>query len=508
MTRDTFTTLADGPTALSTRLTATDHKKKQGLFSTKKSKPIALERSETLGSASSLVTSPLPVSTPSKAAKFFGFEAKSSVAESPRRIQPKDDAASDNEVPVRQKLQEQHSLSQLTRFKPSTDRRTKSNEEDVQTDEPARVSKPSTAKGLKMLIPEFAGSRRSPIEQTKTAATRFDLDDETEDVGYTSDSHQEVRFRVPAAPRPVRIGLKSKAMRRKPLSSKDFPRMSPITEASFESLLPAYREGEQLTELGVISEYEHEDPPHNASMPPRSQTETKNRPHGIFELDEADLSPTDEFFDEVVTDGEEDIVHPGTKVKVSAKRVHWQKTSALPSRSPLQTAEDIWLDATEDHMRLETHKAILDRVDVERRVMDNEVAKMKHKHEQFKREFTKFNTEYDPAGSIKTKPEPVAVEESEDEDAYLVSLCSSIDLDKEPTLHEAKVMTFTRITPGMVKLVDIAPRKKKPVADAESKAPVSDKPTLVGQQKKSAASAQSENLAPPSSVSTSASLGR
>ena len=506
MTRSTYTALADGPTASSPRLTATDHKKKQGLFGSKKSKPAALERPKTSSSTSSLVTSPLPVSTPSKAAKFFGLEAKSSVADSPRRIEPRDEAAaSDNEAPVR--LKKQHSRSLLTVFKTSTDRQTKYKEEDVKTDEPPKTTKYSAAKGLKMLIPEFAGPKRAPVEQTKAAATRTELDDEDEDVGYASDDHQEARFRIPAAPRPVpvRTASKSKAMRRKPLTSKDFPRMSPITEASIESLRPAYREGEEVTELGVISEYEYEDPPHSALMLPRSQTESTLIPHDKFELDEADLSPTDEYYDEEATDEEDDVVHPGTKVKVNTKRVHWQQATALPLRSPLQSAEDTWLDATEEEMQLETHKKILDRVDAERKAMNDKVVEMKSKHEQFKLNFAKYSTEYKPAGSISAKPQSVPDEESEDEDADLVSLRSSIDLDEEPTVHEAKLMTFTRIAPGMVKLVNIPPRRKKPVALAESQVPVLDKPILVGKHKKTAAaSARSENTPPPPSVSGSA----
>jgi hypothetical protein len=500
-----YATLTDGLTASSSRLTATDHKKKQGLFGSKKSKPAALEPPKTSPSTSSLVTLTLPVSTPSKAAKFFGLEATSSVADSPYRIQPRDEAASDNEAPVRPELKKQQSLSLLTKSKTGVDRQTKFKEEDVQIDEPPKASKSSAAKGLMMLIPEFAGPKRPPLEQTKAAATRFDLDDEKEDVGYASDGHQEVRFRIAAAPRPVRTRSKSKTMRRKPLTSKDFPRMSPITEASFESLRPAYCEGEEVTELGVISEYEDEDPPHSAPMLPRSQTETTLQLHDGFELDEADLSPTDEYYDDEAPDDEEDVVHPGTKVKVTVKGVHWQKATAIPLRSPLQTAEDTWLDATEGDMRLETHRVTLDRVDADRQAMDDKIAEMKSKHEQFKLDFAKYSTEHNPAGSIRAKPEPILDEESEDEDADLVSLCSSIDLDEEPIRHEAKLMTFTRITPGMVKLVDNPPRHKKPVAPAESKEPGPDKPSLVGHQKKTAAaSARSENLPPPPSVSASA----
>jgi hypothetical protein len=50
-------------------------------------------------------------------------------------------------------------------------------------------------------------------------------------------------------------------------------------------------------------------------------------------------------------------------------------------------------------------------------------------------------------------------EESEDDDD-LPSLRSSIDLSEEPTVHVATAMTITRVTPGMVKLVNIPPRRE------------------------------------------------
>jgi hypothetical protein len=495
MNRSSYTSLAEGSAASSPKLTGTDRKKKQGLFGTKKAKPTTLERPKA-SSSTSLVTSPLPVSTPSKAAKFFGLEAKSSVAESPRRLQHQDDAASDDGAPVRPALKKQYSRPLLTRFKIGADRQSKFKEEDVEPDERPETSKPSATKGLRMLIPEFAGPKRSPIEQTKAAATRFDLDEEDEDVGYASDSHHEVRFRIPAASRPVRTSSKSKAMRRKPLSIKDFPRMSPITEASFESLRPAYREAEDVTELGVISEYEYENPPHSVPMLPRSQTETILPPQDKYELDEADLSPTDEYYEEDATDEEEGVVHPGTKVNL--KRVHWQQATAVHFRSPLQIAEDAWLDEMEEDMPLEARRVMMRRVEAEKQAIDNDISELRRKHELFKLEFASSCT----AKTTHAEPEPIPDEMNEEDDADLVSLCSSIDLDEEPTVHEAKLMTFTRITPGMVKLVDIPPRKKQPVAYVGSKILVPHKLALVEHQKKSAtASLRSENV-PPSSVST------
>lgn len=480
-----YTKFTDGLAASSSpKLAATDYKKKQGLFGTKKPKSTNLERPEA-SPGTSVVTSPLPVSTPSKAAKFFGLETKPSVAESPRHVQYQNDAASDDEAPVRPALKKQFSLPLLTRFKIGADRQTKFKEEGIELDEPLKISKPSANKGLRMLIPEFAGPRRSPIEQTKTAITRFDID-EDEDVGYSSDSHQEARFRIPAAPRPARTSSKGKAIRGK--ARKDFPRMSPITEASIESLRPAYREGESVTELGVISEYEYEDASHSDPVLPRSHTETTLPPYGKFELDAADLSPTDELYDRDATDEDEDVVHPGTKVNV--KRVHWQKATAVHLRSPLQTAEDAWLDATEEEMQLEARKMTIARIETEKKAMDVEIADLRRKHELFKLDFAN--------GSMNA--EHKLDDDSDEDNADQVSLCSSIDLDEEPTVHEAKVMTFTRITPGIVKLVNIPPRKKQPIASVGSTDSGLEKTALNHQTKNITVFAQPENM-PPASVS-------
>nr|GFD58188.1 hypothetical protein [Tanacetum cinerariifolium] len=86
------------------------------------------------------------------------------------------------------------------------------------------------------------------------------------------------------------------------------------------------------------------------------------------------------LYDEEATDEDEDVVHPGTKVNI--KRVHWQQATAVRFRSPLQTAEDAWLDATEDEMRLEARKMTLARIEAEKQAIDVEIAALRRKHEQ------------------------------------------------------------------------------------------------------------------------------
>lgn len=494
----------DGPVTSSPKLVATDRKKKQGFFGNKKPKPLDRPASSP---QPSVVTSPLPVTTPSKAAKFFGIEAKLVVTGSPRsREYSQDDSISDDDddAPVRPALAKQHSLPLLTRLKLGADRQTKF-KEDIEPDQlkPLNTSKPN-ARGLRMLIPEFAGTRRAPVQQTTTATTRFGTDDYDDEIGHRSDSSiREPRFRIPAAPRPVPASMKRRRTRRK--TARDVECMSPITEASLESLRHTYREGEDVTELGVISEYEYDDPPHSAPVLPRSHTESTLPSHDAFELDEADLSPTDEFYDEGATDEEDhNVVHPGTKVNV--KQVHWQQAMPVHVRSPLQSIEDAYLDATEDEMRLEACRMTLARVEAQKQDMDAEIAVLRHEHERLKlsvsdSHFGRKSTSSfgDEGRHVLANVDATHDEESEDDDDDLKSLSSTIDLDKEPTVHHAKLMTFTRVTPGMVKLVDIPPRGKKLVSYAGSNTPVPNKLTLVEHQRQNGStSVFAENITPAS----------
>ncbi|XPS73541.1 hypothetical protein M3J09_005686 [Ascochyta lentis] len=466
--------LVEDPATSSLKRTATDGKKKQGLFGTRKLK--ALDRPNN-SPHTPVVTSPLPVTTPSKAAQFFGLESKPKVIESPRRGYFHDDAITGDDDALA-------GAERQTRFK----------EEDVEPDLPksTKAGKANTNKGLRMLIPDFASPRRAPIQQATAATTRFDLNENDDDVGYSSGGRlQEPRYRIPAAPRPVPAAPK----RRVSKNPKPLQRMSPITEASFEELRPAYRQNEDTTELGVISEYEYDDTPYSGPVLPRSQNESELTPHGAFKLDEDDLSPTDAFYVEDVTDEEDCTVHPGTKVK----RVHWQRPFELYTRSPLQSIEDDFLDATEEEMRLEARRMTLARVEAEKQAMDAEIAALKHEHKRMKHEFG--GNESGDRESVQPKSEPNECSDEEDRDP--VSLRSSIDLDEEPTVHEAEVMTFTRILPGMVKLVDIPPRTKKPVVYVGNNPPIPEKLINIGHEKKHVVSpSKDENTLPASPVVT------
>lgn len=479
--------LADGPP------TATDSKKKPGLFHSKK--PKALERPNV---STQVLISPLPASTPTKAARFFGLDAKCNTPDSPRSAKVQhDDAPHDFEVaPVRPALERQHSIPLLTRFKLGTGNK-QPQVKDLHASEDsklAKASKDANTDGLRMLIPEFPGSRRSPREQTTATAARFEVDGSKVSDGYKSaGGPQEARSRTPTAPQPVPIVAARRKRRKQP---KNFQRMSPIAEASIESLRPAYRNDEEVTELGVISEYEYDEYSYSTEHLQNSQshislelnnTRSFSNQHGQFALDEADLSPSDEFYNGGATDEEDDVhvVHPGTKVDLKRAPGH-----IYHLRSPLQNLEDVSLDATEEQMQVKASQRILAKVEAEKRAMDAEIAILKREHEQFKLE---FNT-------ITTSANESTTTESDKGDDDLVSLSGSIELDEESIVHQAQAITVTRIAPGMVKLVEIPPRKKTPGRNILHSTSDPRKTALAQHMKKDASTMLSAENAAPVSV--------
>jgi hypothetical protein len=173
-------------------------------------------------------------------------------------------------------------------------------------------------------------------------------------------------------------------------------------------------------------------------------------------LEDEDLSSTDGAIAEEDEPQEDFKAHPGKEVDLN--KVKWQQPAVVHLRGPLQTVEDRLLDAAEQE--LAASKAFLNKNDAARLIMDTEVAAMKASHEKMKKDFeaAKHGVRSEEPGCCQGCCHEADDDEDDDD---LVSKSSSIDLEEEPTVHVAKVMTFTRITPGMVKLVDIPPRRKK-----------------------------------------------
>jgi hypothetical protein len=140
---------------------------------------------------------------------------------------------------------------------------------------------------------------------------------------------------------------------------------------------------------------------------------------------------------------------------------------------PSATCEDCHGSSIE--ARLEKMVAELDLEEAERLAMDKKVAAMKEAHEKFKKEFyAKYGPGQANNNTADSNSNDDAIDEAkvdhhhddEEDDGHeddddLPSLRSSIDLSEEPTVHIAVAMPIYRIPAGMVKLVDIPPRKKK-----------------------------------------------
>ncbi|KAL5120630.1 hypothetical protein ACEQ8H_001378 [Pleosporales sp. CAS-2024a] len=301
-------------------------------------------------------------------------------------------------------------------------------------------------------------------------------------------------------PRTVNMHLAQKEM---------MNRMTPITEASHDDMGAAYLHGEDTYELDVIDEYA------NDNVSSRSLV---NIPQRVQSL-QAPASRTDNGsmprFQQSELWNEHEVL-PSTPA-----RGRKQAPMVVRHRSPLQTVESQLLDVAEKELvnnkdakakkefspkageksahgtpgEVDTMKPLppaagdeqpdvleeflnkaleeCDKRDATRKALDAQVAVMRAKHEKDKEDFAKLCARFkawDAVSSLETTKETTKEEEAprgSPSDEYYssdeghVPLRKSIDLSEEPTVHTATAMTFIRVTPGMVKKIDIPPRKKK-----------------------------------------------
>jgi len=244
--------------------------------------------------------------------------------------------------------------------------------------------------------------------------------------------------------------------------------MAPITETSHDELRTSYKISEHDPELNDISEYAKA--PSKAPLS-RSRNESLLTTDIRYDLEEDDLSITDEVIDEAAHDEQEDFAaHPGNEVEVKHGAI--LQSTVFRLRGPLQTVEDRLLDEAE--ARLALSKAMLDQNDDDRLTLDDTYATLKASNEAMKADFAAAQRwhaapdEYEHCGCADRQ-----VDSDDDDD--LEPICSCIDLDEEPTVHVATAVPmpvpFMRVTPGMVKLIDIPPRRKKPAVPLAPPAP-------------------------------------
>ncbi|KAH8732415.1 hypothetical protein GQ44DRAFT_766554 [Phaeosphaeriaceae sp. PMI808] len=451
----------------------------------------------------------LPPATPTKAAKILGVPRElENVSAFPKLQHDSDlDGVNDDLPHSRYGWVQQHSaplLSASTTFLTS-----KFQEEGVDAD--LSKSKKSWKKKAKDLL----DSLTSPDPSPKTSAPRYSLapfplsSQYEEDTNYISrigynQPNYPLRDSPESSDPPVDPTPELPVRRRKQKKiAKPLEKMTPITEASNDDIGGAYRGGEDNTELDVISEYAHDDC-HDAAMSTQSHIESPFvRYHGEYELEDDDLlyAAEDSETDLIPSQENEYVERPVTPV--DSNEGNKQKLAAFHTRSPLQIVEDRLLDAAEIGLKMreyekakeqdsieeedylvhgmpaslskarkssaapvfvsspvvedrsletakseiEERKTTLNKLHTRKLSLDEGIAILKASHEKMKSDFQEITLR------------DTAEEEDSEDNADLVSIRSSIDLDEEPTVHTAQAISFIRVTPGMVRLVDIPPRK-------------------------------------------------
>ncbi|KAF2241571.1 hypothetical protein BU26DRAFT_173116 [Trematosphaeria pertusa] len=347
-------------------------------------------------------------------------------------------------------------------------------------------------KAFRMLnfIPSFSPRGKSS-RQVADPEYRDSDEDEDIDVPYSSGLQTQGRSQIQRRP--------AQRRRRKKKGPKPLAKMSTITEVSFSESGSVVSDDRDDDELELISPYKNKRASRSVpSMFSRSMTTSVlPRSPSPYDFKDDDLSPdelpsADEFpWDE--PGGQQDLSHvQGIFGKVpDYNRTPGTRRARLQVRSPLQEVEHRLLDEAEEMLEsleiqprteeqdVEKRRSLLQErrksllVDEERMRLDAENLLLREDHIKMKQDFRGFQAR----SIIQEEPVPVGpefdheaeepeaedheVDEDETDSASHCSISSSIDLDEEPVVCMANVVSVTRVSPGMVKLVDIPPRKQE-----------------------------------------------
>jgi hypothetical protein len=453
--------------------------------------------------------------TPTKAAKLLGVTLETGVTEGSYAVQDDGsafDSVNDASPRLRYGWPRQHSAPVLT----TSDNTTMSrfHEEDITTDLPKSKrfwdNSKKTAQKLSESLTHFIASPKPPVP-SHLMPSLIDLNPRCLEANFVNsigvnEPHYSLQdfFEVPSHPAPAassrRRGIKK--------GQKELDRMTPITETSQDDMNIAYRHGTDNTELDVISEYTQDDLPHTGTILPKRNESLAMMFTNPLELASDDAPPIGKYLQQASAAEKEKELngHPGLPFDLS--QIKRQEPMMVQLRSPLQIVENRLLDVAEmelearkdsqvkeggspgegdysvhgtpielskakqplaahvneavlavenrfldsAELKLEERRFAIAKLEASKLLLDTKVAALKESHEKMKKEFAAMKFCDTPAHNIE------ASDSSDDDD--LVSIRSSIDLDEEPTIHTAVAMPFIRVTPGMVKLIDISPRKK------------------------------------------------
>lgn len=346
----------------------------------------------------------------------------------------------DDSAEVRPALRKKLSLPWLSSYQNKTEKQTKFKEEGLDETDPPTASqgrlKKSSWKGpnkkamrmLDLIQPRSRSSQRNVDQDTPSLLSH---QDQATEVGYNSDNDIVAPRR--SAPRPIPAQKRKSRTRKK--GPKSLEKMSPITEAS-------------LSEDGVVVDGDV----NGIVLEAISEDE---KPRYVLGDDISQLED-DEYDSQEEYEGQ--TPNPALLNRQSTKLQRIERPEMVHVKSHLQELERVLLNNEEKKRNL----------DLENRELELEHIEMKREFRKIKaRSVIQYEPNYDSSFGYDDHHH-VHVDDPDDPDdpdsEIDDGIGSDIDLDEEPTLHVAQPMTFTRITPGMVKLVDIPPRKSKNVA--------------------------------------------
>ncbi|KAF2263743.1 hypothetical protein CC78DRAFT_581127 [Lojkania enalia] len=284
-------------------------------------------------------------------------------------------------------------------------------------------------KTLRMLDIMPSRQYRSKSAESKEDLSRTSSPTEQDvEIGYSSDSERDIQPSSPKRSTPTKRRIRRKRI------PKRLDKMSPITEASMSDERSVLESEHAGTELEVISEY--------AGLR-RSVTEPVLRqpqtPNGGISSNGDSGSEDGAYDDQGWFDAER------MPYRYAEAQIESPTPGTIQAESPLQHIERVLLDNAE-----------------QRSSIDSEKESLKEQHAQLKEQLRAAKARSFVQGVSASKRSPYdftgpsdeAASDDPDDDFDI-----DIDSDEGSIICIAKTVTFTRVAPGMVKLMDIPPKR-------------------------------------------------
>ncbi|KAF2473361.1 uncharacterized protein BDR25DRAFT_131332 [Lindgomyces ingoldianus] len=314
-------------------------------------------------------------------------------------------------------------------------------------DQPAQtVAASATPRGLKLLNLKAGNSKAAKLLGLVSSLSRSKSTEQlTGSPHPPSPSRQDVDMdhnsdagHATTPPRPIPGARNSGRRKGKKKGPKELHMMPPIKEASDDGIVSQEEEGPIAQPLMAANPLLAPDIDEDDEEEPSSEDQSDD----VFE--DVDDGQAEEVFP-LSLEGKSPFNRRLTKYQKSGRRA----PEMVQVKSPLQDLERMLLDNTERKMRMDTNAARL----------HGEHAKLKNDLKAIKRRSTTSTTADDVYNVGMYQYANDRGVPDDDVDSYDISIANSIDVDEKPTIQIARIATFTRIVPGMVKLVSIPAMK-------------------------------------------------